>query len=81
MKNPQLASLLNSMLENKKFYKSAFKCQNVMLVGARARELYHLNDLECKWLDDNNFVSSEIHRVWSYKHFIVRKKKFCGTKK
>jgi hypothetical protein len=39
-----------------------------------------LNDLECKWLDDHDFVSSEIQRVWSYKHFIVKKKKFCSTK-
>jgi hypothetical protein len=78
VENPQVASLLNSLLENKKFYKNSFKCQNVTLLGAR--KLYHLNDLECKWLDDHDFVSSEIQRVWSYKHFIVKKKKFCSTK-
>jgi hypothetical protein len=78
VKNPQASALLNSMLENKKYYKNSFKCQNVTLVGAS--KLYHLNDFECKLLDDNNIDSSEIQKVWSYKHFIVRKKKFCSTK-
>jgi hypothetical protein len=78
VKNQQASALLNSMLENKKFYKNAIKCQNVTLLGSR--KLYHLNDLECKMLDDHKIASSGIDKVWSYKHFIVRKKKFCSTK-
>ncbi len=65
------------MLENKTYYKNAVKSESVMFVGPQ--KMYYLNDLEYKILNAKTIPIDGIEAVWSYKHFILKSKKFCST--
>jgi hypothetical protein len=78
MKNPEAAALLTSMLENKTYYKNAVKCYNVTFVGPRKR--YYFNDDDNRLLSGMKIDIDGIDTVWSYKHVLVKNKKFCTVK-
>jgi hypothetical protein len=78
MKNQEAAVLLTSMLENKTYYKNAVKCYNVTFVGPHKR--YYFNDDDNRLLSGIKIEIDGIDTVWSYKHVLVKNKKFCTVK-